>query len=247
MRYGWQRDFGDMRDFALPRATGLTPDRVNMKKWMPPVLNQGDLGSCTANAWSSAFQYTLIKQKAAHIFRPSRLQIYYDEREIQGTVNSDSGAQIRDGAKSINKKGVCPEWMWPYDENQFDVKPRVACYEEAKKHQSVSYWSVAQTQRDLEACLAAGYPLVFGFTVYESFESNETAGSGVVTMPHASEEIVGGHAVMLVGYDKVKRVWICRNSWGTGWGDNGYFYMPYEYLINGELADDFWTLRRVEV
>lgn len=245
-RYGWQRDIGDARDFKLPRAVSPTPARADLRPHMPPVLDQGQLGSCTANALATAFQWAQIKEGAPKVFRPSRLFIYYSEREIEGSVSYDSGAQIRDGAKALNRRGVCPEWMWPYVQNRFDVRPPGPCYDVAAKNQSTSYWAVAQAQRDLESCLAVGFPVVFGFTVYDSFESDAVARTGVVPMPDPSENVVGGHAVLLVGYDRPKRLWIVRNSWGPAWGQDGYCTMPYDYLLSADLADDFWTIRRVE-
>ena len=95
----------------------------------------------------------------------------------------------------------------------------------------------------MKGCLAAGYPFVFGFAVYESFESKEVAQSGVVPMPKPGERVLGGHAVMAVGYDDEQRNFIVRNSWGSGWGQDGYFLMPYHYLHDPNLASDFWTVR----
>jgi C1A family cysteine protease len=249
MRYGRIPDLGDARDkrLKLMRPGLVVPSHVDLRAQCAPVFDQGDLGSCTGNAWAAAFEFDLVKQKA-HVFRPSRLQIYYDERALEGSVDYDSGAQIRDGAKALAATGVCPEYMWPYDPNQFDVKPTVTCYKEAAKHQILTYWRMTQSAIELQASLAAGYPVVFGFTVYESFESSGVTHSGIVQMPNLdNESVVGGHAVMLVGYDNPTMRWIVRNSWGPDWGMKGYFTMPYEYLLSPDLASDFWTLRRVEM
>lgn len=135
-------------------------------------------------------------------FMPSRLFIYYNEREIQGTVDSDSGAQIRDGIKSVASQGDCPEREWPYDISKFIQKPLQKCYDDAIKHKAVRYQRVVRTLNQMKGCLASGYPFVFGFTVYESFESQEVAKSGQVSMPAPNENMVGGHAVVAVGYDR---------------------------------------------
>lgn len=248
-RYGWIPDCPDHRDFKMLAAHGLralTPPRVDLRPKSGPIYDQGQTGSCTGNGWSFCHKFTMVREHQPHIFRPSRLQIYYDERVLAGTQDYDSGAQIRDGAKVLAKIGTCPEYMWPYDESKALVKPTRACYVEAAKHQALVYSRVPQTQVDLEACLAEGYPVVFGFTVYESFESGVVAASGMVPMPRRNEAVMGGHCVVIVGYDKALRLFICRNSWGAGWGDGGYFYMPYDYILNGDLADDFWVLRDVE-
>lgn len=248
-RYGWVPDIPDHDDFKLTAVRGrraITPPIVDQRPHSGPIYDQGQVGSCTGNGWSFMHKYTMVKEKQLHVFRPSRLQIYYDERVLEGTEHYDSGAQIRDGAKVLAKIGTCPEYMWPYDESKALVKPDARCYVEARKHQALTYWRVPQTEVDLEACLADGYPVIFGFTVYESFESGVVAASGMVPMPRKREPVVGGHCVVLVGYDKARRLFYVRNSWGENWGDNGYCYMPYEYITNGDLADDFWTLRNVE-
>ena len=105
--------------------------------------------------------------------------------------------------------------------------------------------SIDQNLADMKGCLASGYPFVFGFTVYDSFESQQVAQSGVLSMPAAGEAVAGGHAVLAVGYDDSKSMFIIRNSWGSGWGLAGYFYMPYAYLLDNNLSDDFWTIRTV--
>lgn len=201
--------------------------------------------NCTANSIAGAFEYGLKKQGYAD-FLPSRLFIYYNERVMENTVKSDSGAQLRDGIKSINSKGVCTETLWPYDITKFAKKPLAKCYTDALKHHALSYQSVSQTLIGLRGCLATNIPVVFGFAVYESFESNEVATTGIVNMPKKSESLLGGHAVVIVGYDDTIQRFVVRNSWGDKWGNKGYFTMPYEYITNQKLASDFWAIKIVE-
>ena len=179
-------------------------------------------------------------------FTPSRLFIYYNERVIEHTVDSDSGAQIRDGVKSVHKLGAPPETDWPYDINQFSQKPPEQAYTDAKNYQAILYQRVTPTLGQLKGCLASGYPFVFGFTVYESFESQEMANTGHLGMPGTGEKQLGGHAVLAVGYEDSSQSFIVRNSWGADWGIKGYFTMPYPYLLQETLASDFWTIRSVE-
>ena len=246
--YGWLPDLPDHRDLTYTAPAAILsklPKKVDLRQNCPPVYDQGQLGSCTANAIGGAFEFELMKQKAPD-FIPSRLFIYYNERVIENTVNSDSGAQIRDGVKSVNKKGVCPEDMWPYNISEFTQKPHSVCYTDALKHQVLSYQRVVTDANHMKGCLAEGYPFIFGFTVYESFESSQVAQTGVVNMPHKKEKVLGGHAVLAVGYDDISKRFIVHNSWGVNWGQSGYFTIPYDYLTNPNLADDFWTIRVVE-
>ncbi|MDE1920892.1 MAG: C1 family peptidase [Candidatus Omnitrophica bacterium] len=240
--YGWVPDRPDHRDYlysAIAPKIKL-PSRVDLRSEDSPIENQGRLGSCTANALAGNLQF--LEEINGKSYKDlSRLFIYYNERSIEGTVGYDSGAMIRDGIKSLAKYGVCPESAWPYDISQFTRKPATACYKEALKRRIVSYHRLA-TLSEMLNCLADGFPFVFGFSVYESFESPKVAQTGIVPMPKRSEKVLGGHAVMAAGYDQKQKRFIVRNSWGTQWGQAGYFTMPYAYLET--LADDFWTIRQ---
>jgi len=253
--YGWSPDLPDHRDltYAAPHAVAKAlPVHVDMTPQCPPVYDQGQLGSCTGNSIAGAVQFEQLKLKVPD-FNPSRLFIYYNERVIEHTVASDAGAQIRDGIKSVAKLGVCSEELWPYSDQNTDPdpcpscpyakKPTAECYTAAKKTTVNLYQRLTPILNTLKGCLAEGYPFVFGFTVYQSFESEEVAKTGIVPMPAPNEQTVGGHAVLAVGYDDAKQQFIIRNSWGTSWGIKGYFRMPYAYLTDPNLADDFWTIR----
>lgn len=247
-KYGWVPDLPDHRDHVYAAPTPILaalPAKVDLRKQCPPVLDQGQLGSCTANAIANAFRFAIMKQKTPD-FLPSRLFIYYNERAMEGTVNSDSGAQIRDGIKSVAKQGVVPEPSWPYVISRFAKKPDAKLYKAALNHQALSYQRITPTIDQIKGCIASGFPFVFGFTVYESFESEKVAKSGVVSLPGPKESVVGGHAVLAVGYDDKSKTVIVENSWSEAWGKKGYFTMPYAYITNPNLADDFWTIRIVE-
>lgn len=241
--YGWRPDKPDIRDhWRLARfSVAELPPHVDLTPQMPPVYDQGELGSCTANAIAAAIEYARRKQKLSD-FTPSRLFIYYNERAMEGTIDSDAGAEIRDGIKFVASQGACNETDWPYEISQFKVVPPTRCYIDAKDDLVGSYARVEQNAASIRQCLAAGHPVVFGIMVYESFESEVVASSGVVPMPAAKETALGGHAVLIVGYDDPSQMFIVRNSWGPGWGKAGYFMMPYAYVINNDLADDFWQI-----
>lgn len=247
-RYGWIPDLPDQRDHlfaAPPEVLSTLPPSVDLTPGCPQVYDQGQLGSCTGNGVAGAIEYDRMKQKLPDVFTPSRLFIYYNERVMEGTVGTDSGAMIRDGIKSVNQQGAPNENLWPYDITQFTVKPSAEAYADGQKHVAVSYQRVVNTLTQMKGCLAAGYPFVFGFSVYASFESAQVAQSGHAPMPASSEQLLGGHCVLAVGYDDANQWWICRNSWGTGWGMNGYFTLPYAYLTQSNLSSDFWTIRVV--
>ena len=173
-------------------------------------------------------------------FRPSRLFIYWNERNKEGTVQSDSGASLRDGMDVIHTLGVCSEDCWPYNEGEFAQKPNDKSFEMALQHKSRSYTRLHNDLCQLKTALQYNFPVVFGFTVFESFESENVAHTGIMDMPTKNEKVLGGHAVMLCGYDDKTEMFIVRNSWGSEWGDKGYFYMPYEFIK--QYASDFWVL-----
>jgi C1A family cysteine protease len=254
--YGWRPQLPDARDKVYTaRLKDLPPAEFDLRASMPPVYDQGQLGSCTGNALAAAMEYERDRQGLID-FVPSRLFIYYNERALEGTVSSDSGAAIRDGIKVVNTDGVCPETMWPYDIGMFAVRPPKRCYITAGSDKAVQYLAI-QTLGDLKDAVASQLSVVFGFTVYQSFESPAVAKTGVMPMPLRGEATVGGHAAVAVGYSDPKQQLIVRNSWGPSWGDGGYFYMPYEYVtgskssadsspINGaSLASDFWAIELV--
>jgi C1A family cysteine protease len=247
--YGWKKDTPNADDEYHNFVVSSTLDYiklVDLRSTCPAVYNQDKLGSCTANAIAAAYEYDDIKQNEKDVFIPSRLFIYYNERKIEGSIDTDSGAEIRDGIKSISIDGVCSEDMWKYDITKFTECPTQDCYDDAKNHKSIEYKRVVQSLEQLKQCLIEGFPFIFGFNVYSSFETQEVADTGDMPMPKEGEELLGGHAVCAVGYDDNRRVFIVRNSWGDSWGDKGYFYMPYAFITNTSQCSDFWTVRKIK-
>jgi len=247
-RLGWIPDRPDFRDKlyrAIAKPPAAMPPKVDLRATCSAVEDQGDLGSCTANALVGNLEFLCRKHTQRTPPNYSRLFVYYNERVIEGTVGEDSGAMLRDGVKSLVKKGACLESAWPYFVQRFARKPPSVAYTAAQRHRVTSYHRIVSLL-EMRQCLAEGYPFVFGFSVYDSFVSAAVAKSGIVPMPDRLETQLGGHAVMAVGYDDVARTLLVRNSWGTSWGMRGYFTMPYDYVASTELADDFWTLRAFE-
>lgn len=241
-KYGWKRSLGpswlplyDMPDHHreaanLPASVDLTPE-------CPSVYDQLSLGSCTANALAGLFHFLMIKV-GIPAWIPSRLFIYYGERAIEGTTSSDAGAYGSDGVTVLTTQGVCPESLWPYDINEFAVKPSAADYAEALTNKMTGAVTIADGDlAGIKSSIASGYPVAFGFTCYEGLESAAAAATGVVPDPSGSS--IGGHEVLLVGYDDASQRFKFRNSWGSSWGVNGYGTISYTYVGNTSLASDF--------
>jgi C1A family cysteine protease len=254
--YGRRADLPDPRDFsfaiehhalteqALPASVDLRPD---MRK---KLFDQGNLGSCVGNGTADAYAFAQRFQTRRSPYIPSRLFIYYGAREIEGSVDSDAGCEIRDAIKVVANVGAPHETLWPYKIARFAVKPSAKAFTDAAKHQAVKYARVdtAHDSTQLRQALAGGFPVIIGITVFESFESDEATNTGVIPMPVPDEEVLGGHCMLACGYQTEggSRGYIVRNSWGASWGDGGYCYMPEAYLIDPQLASDFWVLSGVE-
>lgn len=250
-KYGWRPDTPDHRDMMYMAPAHLAaanlPPAVDLRPGCPTPYDQGDLGACTGEAIAGLVHFDLIKQDPTKAFQPSPLFIYYNERVLENSVNEDAGAEIRDGIKTLVRWGVCPEQYWPYVISKFKTKPSKLAFKNAMPHRIDKYMRLAQDPSQLKACLAEGFPFVFGISVYSSFESDEVAKTGVVPMPGKFERMLGGHAVCCVGYNDADQRYIVRNSWGTDWGMGGYFTIPYDFVHNANLADDFWTVRWIPV
>lgn len=245
--YGCIPDEPDANDqmFAVCEHVDLAalPPMVDLRAGIPsPPFNQLRLGSCTGQAISRLFEFTRHKLGLEH-FVPSRLFIYWFERSMEGTINQDAGAQIRDGLKVLDIYGACPEEDWPYDITKFRQEPSVKAQANALIHRAIDYQRVNVSVDQMKGTLAAGFPFAFGIKVYPSFEGEQASKTGVIPMPNARRErTIGGHAVFACGYDDTKQVFIGENSWGPNWGDHGFFYIPYHYIGDPNLCSDCWTL-----
>jgi len=259
-KLNWRRDIPDIRDYKYNShhtfKVAPLPPSMDLRPQMSPVFDQGQIGSCTSQALAGALEFLELrdlqnKVASAEIIESqkfdnfSRLFIYYNERLIEGDVDQDGGAQIRDGIKSLAQYGDCPETSWGYGENLLFQKPTEQSYMEALAHRITSYSRLDNTNiYELKHALASGLPIVFGFTVYSGFESPTVASTGILNLPTPQEGVEGGHAVLMVGYNDAEQMFLVRNSWGSNWGLQGYFKMPYLYSTNVDLASDFWVITR---
>lgn len=240
--YGCRRDTKDARDHIFRPTVVRLPASVDLRSHCPPILDQGALGSCTGHGITGALRYELIS--AGHQDVPlSRLQLYYDEREAEGTVHSDAGAEIRDGIKCAAKIGVAHENLWPYVISKFATKPPAKVYKDAVNFTALSYQRVEVSTSALKAAIAQGHTPIVGISVYESFESDSVAKTGVVPMPKTREKMVGGHCMYVVGYGQRPGTFTVRNSWGSDWGDSGDCYIPESYLGGTKYGSDYWIIR----
>ena len=255
--FGWLPDIPDHRDimFKATNAPLMLPpaiDLTNRAEW-PEPYDQGDLGSCVAQAIAGAVYYEKIKRLTAggkyagmneflsnkQLFHPSRLFIYYGAREQIGLIPVDSGSYIRDAIKVVYNQGAPRETGWPYLIEKFAKKPLKRVYKSAPYHKITSYRSVPVDVAEVKKALAEDYPVVVGFAVFNSFFNDQ---AGNINYPSQYDYMIGGHAVLLVGYDDATGRFKFRNSWGPSWGTGGYGTIPYGYISNPNLSDDFWVL-----
>lgn len=244
-KYHWRPDRLDKRDFIyLPNINEVKlPDVKDLREHCTPIENQGMLGSCTGQAIAGAIE--LLNKRNKKQVDVSRLYIYYYERMLLGTINYDSGAYIRDGIKVCYKYGAPLERFWPYLIERFKNKPNSKAVVDGSKRKITLYERVLDHEGCIDA-LSQGYPVIVGFKVYQSFETSRLHATGIMPYPNVTKEkLLGGHAVLLVGYDKKSEMYITRNSWGSGWGDKGYFYMPFNVIRNNNMSSDFWVIKNV--
>lgn len=243
--FQWVKDKVDSRDYIYKPSAVKVVNKVDLRPYTNQVEDQGPLGSCTGNAIAEAIEMLYNKNKKKVDL--SRLFIYYYTRLIEGTVKYDSGAYIRNGIKSCNHYGAPLESLWPYNISKFRSAPSSVAVKDASKRKITRY----ERALNFNACIDAltnGYPVVVGFLVYDSFMSSSVARTGIMPYPNTrSEKLLGGHAVLLVGYDNTNQRFIVKNSWGQGWGDRGYFYMPYKVIQNTRMSDDFWVIKGVNI
>lgn len=246
-QYLLKKDKVDTRDYLLKSvlptlsATPL-PESVDLRSKMSPIVDQGQLGSCSSNASVSGLREYLLISDGLPLTRLSRLYHYYKEREIEGMVNVDSGAFLRDAMGVLNQFGCCPDPDFPYDITKFTNPPTMQAEMDATTFKVDEYHRV-MSFLELQQALAIGKPVVIGILVYDSFESYDVSLSGYVsTVDEMKENFLGGHALLATGFKTVDGITyvIVRNSWGSAWGDKGYCYIPQSYWDNG-LVTDMWT------
>lgn len=254
-KYGFKKSVPDVNDRKYSEHKKFSigaplPTSFDLRSNMPPVYDQGDLGSCTANATCAAVEYDMKVQNEV-VALLSRLFLYFVERKIDGDISQDGGSTLRTAITAVNQYGICNDNLWTYDPSKFALEPPVSAYNEAKLHKGVKSFSLAQNLYELQHCLAVFQrPFVFGFQVYQAFESQEVADNGIMPMPHPRESNLGGHAVCAVKYEP--GYFIIRNSWGENWGlpggglNAGHFKMPEAFILNPEYCSDFWCVQQIE-
>jgi C1A family cysteine protease len=251
--FGWRRDRPDHRDYLLHERVrlplaGMLPIAVDLRlseHLDDPIFDQGQIGSCTANAIASALQFVERATGLTADVTPSRLALYYWERVLEGSVDEDVGAELRDGLKVVaGLPGYVDESLWPYHVGRFAEAPPPPVVAAAARNRATRYMRVVVSAASMKQALAAGFPVIVGFDVFEPMVSDQVARTGILPRPFSGQQPIGGHAVLLVGYDDAARVWICRNSWGSDWGRDGYFTVPYGYLDSPAYAADFWVIEQ---
>ena len=229
---------------TLPSSFDL---RTAYPSVVPPILNQSSIGSCVDNEVSNALRFCVGRETGVKSeWQPSRLFLYYNARVEDGSpTNQDTGSSLLACFKGVKQYGVCSELNWPYIISKFTLKPSQPCYTAAKTHcPEFQFLQVPQDLTHIKQALVAGYPIVIGIQVYSSFESDQVAKTGQVPMPNTStEELLGGHSVSIVKYDDSTQTFTLSNSWGGGWGQEGYFTLPYQYVLDSNLCDSLFQAR----
>lgn len=241
--YGWKPSLPDARDQYAFAQEGVIdtldiPDVFSLRDELPAVLDQGQLGSCTANALAGLMQYHSI-QTGTDMGVPSRLFIYYQERLREGTLTTDSGAYGRDGFASLRAVGVPVESLWPYDISQFTEKPSQEAYDGAGAHKIHHYTHARTNLKEVQSLILKKRPVAFGFSVPACFEGEQCMSTGVMPMPVKGEQYIGGHEVYAMGWKEIDgELYIeCRNSWSASVMDEGNFWIPASFLFGGYASD----------
>lgn len=234
--YKVRADQDDLRDFLYVPVRSPLRDQVDMRQWASPVEDQRHLGSCTGNAVVGAYELLMNKQSPQQFIDLSRLFVYYNARLIEGNVENDEGAYIRDGIKSVVEYGVCTEKIWPYNIEMFSITPTVSSYDDAKTRNIKNYFRIINLDCTLDA-MNNDKPVVIGMRVYPEFDEL-TSNDPVLKMPKPNAEPIGGHAMCLVGYDMSRQQVLARNSFGPNWCINGYCWIPFEY-VKQEFMDSW--------
>ena len=236
-------------ELRLPLTKNI-PRRVDLRPQCSPVENQGQVGSCAANAMVGALEYHQIIA-GDPLTDLSRLFVYYNSRQLGGTDKEDSGTMIHHVMAAVMAHGACPENMWPYVKAMWPTKPPQQCYDNALNFTAVEYAQVQGDETSIFTVLANGLPVVFGIwlpgLVYEAAFND---GRLPPEFDYMSQAPGGGHAMLIVGYDLDAKIWICRNSWGQEFGDNGHFYLPFalmdkfatQQLRAWGVTSQFWTI-----
>ena len=253
--YGFIKDIFDINPQYSPNsiknAVGTLPS-INFADEMPQVYDQLSIGSCQSNALGACIEYNIKTDET-----PSRLFLYYNARKLMGTINQDSGSTIQAVFQGAKQYGSCAETLWPYitppdtegafvPVSEMYVCPPDSVYQQAHKDLLISMESI-NSMDGIKHALSNKIPVVFGMEVYDYFESAEMASCGVLRLPGSNEKLIGGHALVLVGFDDNKKTFTVRNSWSKNWGINGYFTAPYDYIENPDLAFQFRVLLKMEL
>lgn len=209
-----------------PTVTKIN-NQVDLREWDSSIEDQYNLGSCVGSAITNCYELMVKKSCPIQFVELSRLFVYYNARELEGTLDSDSGATIRNGLKGLKRWGVCSEKCWPYNIQYYTVKPSAVCYRQAESRKITSYQRVTGVDSAL-AALTENYPVIIGLTIYEDFMNLDLQNS-TVALPKSDEVSIGSHAMLLVGYDSEKQQFLAKNSFGTDWGAAGYCWIPFEY------------------